>query len=69
MITRTREGWSYTKVANSEFIKYIVQAYGFLLPVGVTETFSQFADRIAKHYSTENPHNAFVVYFLKSVEK
>lgn len=41
-------------------LNLLLNAYGFLLPQYETLSGEQFAELIAKYYSTENPRNAYM---------
>jgi hypothetical protein len=51
----------------TEFFKYILDAYGFLLPYNFIATTKQFADLIEGYYDTDNPNNKEAVEYLRSL--
>ena len=47
-------------------IRYLSVMYGYIVPIGDTLTFNDFADLIAEHYDQSVPRNAFVTNQLRS---
>lgn len=52
-------------IARKDTITFAIQAYGHLVPRGRSISMLDFADLIAQHYDTMNPHNAAVVNALR----
>ena len=72
MFTNSRlDGLKYTSnkpltYEMSEMLIHIMTVYGFIMPIGKYTT-QEFIKQIKVVYSVENPYNAYVVDFLKSL--
>lgn len=49
-------------------LRWIVQAYGFLIPVNTSVSFGEFAGLITETYSLSQPTNAYAVAHLRKLE-
>jgi len=59
MIRRTHTHIVASRHGDDDLLKYVIEAYGFLLPLGET-SWRDFAKLIKAHYSLDNPINMSV---------